>query len=72
MSAYILEQVFNGMILGAMFALVAIGFSMIYGIVNLINFARGGIVMVGAFVTLGLIVGTGLPFPLVALAALAA
>ena len=72
MVAYILEQILNGLILGAMYALVAIGFSMIYGIVNLINFAHGDIVMIGAFVTLGLILGTGLPFPIIALAVLAA
>ena len=72
MSVYILEQIFNGLILGAMYALVAIGFSMIYGIVSLINFAHGDIVMIGAFVTLGLLVGASLPFPLVALAVLAA
>ena len=72
MSVYILEQILNGLILGSMYALVAIGFSMIYGIVSLINFAHGDIVMVGAFITLGLIVGVGLPFPLIALTVLAA
>jgi len=72
MSAYVLEQVFNGLILGSMYALVAIGFSMIYGIVRLINFAHGDIVMVGAFVTLALIAVPGLPFPLIALLVMAA
>ena len=52
-SAYILEQIANGIILGSLYALVAIGFSMIYGIVRLINFAHGDIVMIGAFATLG-------------------
>ena len=54
-----------------MYALVAIGFSMIYGIIRLINFAHGDVVMIGAFVTLGLAQVAGLPFPLVAVAALA-
>jgi branched-chain amino acid transport system permease protein len=55
-----------------MYAMVAIGFSMIYGIIRLINFAHGDVVMVGAFLTLGLLQVFGAPFPLVALAVLAA
>lgn len=64
MSLYVLEQLINGLILGSMYALVAIGFTMIYGIIRLINFAHGDIVMIGAFVTLGLIV-IGVPFPVI-------
>ncbi len=60
-TAYILEQVVNGLMLGSLYALVAVGFSMIYGIINLINFAHGDIVMIGAFSTLGLLVYLGLP-----------
>ncbi|MEN8210362.1 MAG: branched-chain amino acid ABC transporter permease [Thermodesulfobacteriota bacterium] len=63
---YLLQQLINGLILGSMYALVAIGFSMIYGIVKLINFAHGDIVMIGAFTTLALMETAGLPFPLVA------
>jgi branched-chain amino acid transport system permease protein len=55
-----------------MYAMVAIGFSMIYGIIRLINFAHGDVVMIGAFLTLGLMQVVGAPFPLVALAVLAA
>ncbi len=66
-SGYIAQQLVNGLILGSMYALVAIGFSMIYGIVRLINFAHGDIVMIGAFATLAFIETVGLPFPLVAL-----
>ncbi len=69
---YIAQQIVNGLILGSMYALVAIGFSMIYGIVRLINFAHGEIVMIGAFTTLGLLQHLQLPFPLVALLALIA
>ncbi len=65
-SGYIIQQLANGLILGSMYALVAIGFSMIYGIVRLINFAHGDIVMIGAFTTLALMETVGLPFPLVA------
>ena len=51
--AYLAQQLINGLTLGSMYALIAIGFSMIYGIVRLINFAHGDIVMVGAFATAG-------------------
>ena len=69
---YIAQQIVNGLILGSMYAMVAIGFSMIYGIIRLINFAHGDVVMIGAFLTLGLMQVVGAPFPLVALAVLAA
>jgi branched-chain amino acid transport system permease protein len=39
----------NGLVLGSLYALIAVGFTMIYGIVRLINFAHGDILMVGAF-----------------------
>lgn len=65
MDSYIVEQLVNGLILGSMYALIAIGFSMIYGIIRLINFAHGDIVMVGAFVTLGLVQSGRIPFPLI-------
>jgi branched-chain amino acid transport system permease protein len=67
-AGYLAQQIVNGLILGSMYALVAIGFSMIYGIVRLINFAHGDIVMIGAFVTLGLMQLSGVPFPLIVLA----
>jgi len=69
---YIAQQIVNGLILGSMYAMVAIGFSMIYGIIRLINFAHGDVVMIGAFVTLGLLQVAGAPLPLVALVVLAA
>jgi len=69
---YIAQQVVNGLILGSMYAMVAIGFSMIYGIIRLINFAHGDVVMIGAFCTLGLLQVAGAPFPLVALVVIAA
>lgn len=45
-----LQQVVNGLVLGSMYALVALGYSMVYGVLNLINFAHGDILMVGAMV----------------------
>ena len=47
-----LEQLSNGIALGSIYALTAIGFTMVYGIIRLINFAHGDIYMVGAFLTL--------------------
>ena len=69
---YIAQQIVNGLILGSMYAMVAIGFSMIYGIIRLINFAHGDVVMIGAFFTLGLFQVVGAPFALVALVVLIA
>jgi len=67
---YLAQQLINGLTLGSMYALIAIGFSMIYGIVRLINFAHGDVVMIGAFATAGLVF-MGVPWPLIALATLA-
>ena len=47
---YFLQQVVNGLQLGLVYALIALGYTMVYGIVRLINFAHGDIFMVGAFV----------------------
>jgi branched-chain amino acid transport system permease protein len=67
------QQIINGLVLGSIYALVALGYTMVYGILGLINFAHGDIVMVGALVTLTvfhLLAGSGLPVPVVLLAAL--
>jgi len=57
-----LQQFFNSLSLGAMYALIAIGYTMIYGVLRLINFAHGDIMMVGAFVAflIGNYLGFGL------------
>jgi branched-chain amino acid transport system permease protein len=44
------QQIVNGLSLGAIYALIALGYTMVYGIIKLINFAHGDIMMVGAFV----------------------
>lgn len=59
--AYVLQQLANGLVLGSLYALVAVGFTMIYGIVRLINFAHGDVLMVGAFAAFGLLGALGLP-----------
>jgi branched-chain amino acid transport system permease protein len=43
-----IQQIINGLILGSVYALVALGYTMVYGIINLINFAHGEVLMVGA------------------------
>jgi branched-chain amino acid transport system permease protein len=71
-----LQQVLNGLVLGSVYALVALGYTMVYGILGLINFAHGDVVMVGALTALSVIAtlvtaGLGLPAPVILLLALA-
>ena len=56
-----LFQIINGLHIGSIYALVALGYSMVYGIVKLINFAHGDIIMVGAYAAYLLLVLCGLP-----------
>ena len=44
----LIQQIINGLVLGSVYALVALGYTMVYGIINLINFAHGEVLMVGA------------------------
>src|ERR1700761_1741010 len=48
----LLQQVINGVSLGAMYALLALGFTMVYGIIELINFAHFNVFMVGSFIAM--------------------
>ena len=66
---YILEQVINGLAQGAIFALVAIGFTMILGITGLVTFCYGEIVMFGGFASYYVFSYLGLNVPLAILAA---
>lgn len=50
--AYFLQQLINGVTLGATYGLIAIGYTMVYGIIGMINFAHGDIYMIGAFISL--------------------
>ncbi len=66
-----LQQLVNGIVLGSIYALVALGYTMVYGILGLINFAHGEVVMIGAMIALTviqLLIGSGiaLPGPLIA------
>ena len=58
---YIVQQVINAVSLGSLYALVAIGLSMVFGILRMTNFAHGDMMMVGAFATL-LLGAAGVPF----------
>ncbi len=50
--AYALQQLINGISLGMIYGLIAVGYTMVYGIIGMINFAHGDVFMVGAFVAL--------------------
>jgi branched-chain amino acid transport system permease protein len=61
-----LQQLINGATLGSVYAIVALGYTMVYGIIQLINFAHGEVVMIGAMVAYTVIValvGAGAPLP---------
>lgn len=66
MGLYIVQQVINAISLGSLYALVAIGLSMVFGILRMTNFAHGDMMMVGAFATL-LLNAVGVPFWLAAI-----
>jgi len=71
MNAQLLQYLLSGLTVGAIYALVALGFSIIYNASNVINFAQGEFVMIGGMATASLI-ATGLPLPLAAVLAIAA
>jgi len=54
---YFLQQLINGVTLGSIYGLIAIGYTMVYGIIGMINFAHGDVFMVGAFIALILFIG---------------
>lgn len=56
----LLQQLVNGITLGSVYALIALGYSMVYGVLELINFAHGDVFMVGAFITLGVVNAFGI------------
>src|SRR5665647_3252831 len=59
-----LQQIINGLTLGSVYAIVALGYTMVYGIIQLINFAHGELVMIGAmvaFTVIGVLTPMGVP-----------
>jgi branched-chain amino acid transport system permease protein len=70
-----LQQIINGLVQGSIYALVALGYTMVYGIMGLINFAHGEVVMIGTLVTItvaGTLLKAGMPVALAGLAGLMA
>jgi branched-chain amino acid transport system permease protein len=69
-----IQQLINGIVLGSIYAVVALGYTMVYGILGLINFAHGEVVMIGAMVAIAVIASigsaSGLPGPVIVLAGL--
>ena len=66
---YILQQLINAVSIGSLYALMAIGLAMVFGILRLINFAHGDLIMVGSYAAL-LLLGLNVPFWLAAPAAI--
>ena len=69
-----IQQLVNGITLGSVYAIVALGYTMVYGIIQLINFAHGDVVMIGAMVAysvIAVLVGAGVPLPPLAILAIA-
>jgi branched-chain amino acid transport system permease protein len=66
------QQVLNGLILGSTYALVAIGYTLVFGVLNLLNFAHANVFALGGFLLFATLVSFGLPFPLGVLVVLVA
>lgn len=58
----LIQQLVNGLFLGSIYALMALGYTMVYGIIKLINFAHGEVYMIGSFIGYFLIKQLGLGF----------
>ncbi len=58
---FLVQQLVNGLTLGSVYGLLAIGYSMVYGILKLLNFAHGEVYMMGAFAGYGVLIGLGGP-----------
>ena len=59
---YFLQQLVNGICLGGMYALMSVGYSLVYSIMNFSNFAHGGVIMVGAYVGYFALTSLNVPF----------
>ncbi len=68
--SYFFQQLINGLQLGFVYALIALGYTMVYGIVRLINFAHGDVFMVGAYLGFFALASWRLPLPVAILVAM--
>jgi len=59
-----LQQLINGLSVGSVYALMAVGYSLVYSIMNFSNFAHGGVIMLGAYIGFYLMAHLGVPFPI--------
>lgn len=65
------QQLINGLNAGSIYALIALGYTMVYGIIKLINFAHGEVMMMGAYIAFYIAISlTGIPFPLIIIIAM--
>lgn len=64
---YFFQQFINGIQIGSVYALIALGYTMVYGVLRMINFAHGDVFMIGAFTAYYCITKFSLPFPIVIL-----
>ena len=64
-----LSYLINGLGLGSVYAIIALGYTMVYGIAKMLNFAHGDIIMVGAYIAFFALTKYALPFPLAVLTA---
>ena len=67
MSSLFIQQLVNGVTLGGVYALIAVGYTMVYGVIELINFAHGEIYMFGAFLAFTMVTMFNVPFLIAAL-----
>ena len=56
-----LQHLINGIYIGAIYAIIALGYTMVYGIAKMLNFAHGDVIMVGAYMSYTVVSGMGLP-----------
>src|SRR5512139_554791 len=68
---FLLQLVLNGLVIGSIYALVGLGFVIIYKSSSILNFAQGEFLMLGAYVCLAVFSGTNVPFPVAFLLTLA-
>ena len=71
LSINVFEQIINGLALGSTYSLIALGYTMVYGILELINFAHSEIYMTGAFIGLTMVTVYKVPFPIALLISMA-
>ena len=56
-----LDNLINGLSLGSIYAIIALGYTMVYGIAKMLNFAHGDIIMIGSYIIFSAVTTSGLP-----------